>query len=83
MRMYRYEYRYGRALWSCTRDGAGICGFGPTPKEAQADFLDKEQELSPPEYEEINHSREQPPELRVVRRPDPDRAYEDHREETA
>jgi hypothetical protein len=78
--MYRWEYQGGDGppIWSCTREGAGICGYGATQEDALQDFRDKELELSPPEYEEINHSREQPPELRVVRREDPNRAYEDH-----
>lgn len=50
--VYHYEYHgpdstTGRAIWSCTRGGAGIAGYGPTPKEALAAFLDVEQEVLP------------------------------------
>jgi hypothetical protein len=76
-----YEYqggetdRYGRALWSCTRDGAGICGFGPTPKEALEDFLDKEQELLPIQFKTIfPGSNEEPADYKVCRVPFEDEA---------
>lgn len=50
--IYRYDYcgsdsATGMAIWSCTRDGAGICGYGSTHKDALQAFLDVEQELTP------------------------------------
>ena len=54
MSTYRYEYQgeIGLTLWSCTREGAGICGYGATQKDALQDFRDKEDELVPT-HEEI------------------------------
>jgi hypothetical protein len=47
--IYTYEGSdsFGLPMWSCTRPGAGICGYGLTDKDALNDFLDKDQELLP------------------------------------
>lgn len=85
--MYHWEYegtdRFGRAIWSCRREGSGFCGYGPTRREAMEAFLDIEQELVPVEsYELTGLGRsDQPPELHKVAYRDPDRDYEDYRNE--
>jgi hypothetical protein len=73
MTVYHYEYHgpdsaTGRAIWSCTREGAGIAGYGPTPKEALGAFLDVEQEVTPERSYLTGFNQFEPPE-RVVERP--------------
>jgi hypothetical protein len=50
-RIFRYDYQgsdqVGCAIWSCTTDGAGVCGYGATQKEALVDFLDLEEMVLP------------------------------------
>ena len=65
MSPYRYSYegedRYGVPIWSCTRGGGGICGYGPTQKEALAAFLDLEDQLVPlPRALQVFSSRYEP-----------------------
>lgn len=74
MSAYRYEYegedRNGMPIYSCTRDGAGICGYGPTHRDALCDFLDKEDELVPTrEIKIYPGSNEEPADYKTVRAP--------------
>ena len=45
--VYEGEDSHGMPVWSCTRVGGGIAGYGPTQKDALQAFLDLEDDVLP------------------------------------
>lgn len=60
--VYEGEDSHGMPVWSCTRVGGGICGYGPTQKDALEAFLEIEDDVLPKPTELQNFTPFGPPE---------------------